>query len=211
MKNRARAGFSLLEFLIILSLIGSVAGVTLMMSRTSGSLTNQSQVTASLDQQLHRTLDRIGKKLRYASLSSLLPASAAGSPTLTFQVPVDYSGGSVVLGPAQVIRWESAPGDTVDDLDNNGNGLVDEGRVVWLEDVSEPSRTISLSSSTAWGFDGETPNGVDDNGNGLIDEPGLSFELNGRTLTIRMTVQGVDDSGVIHSRSRKARVSLRNP
>lgn len=211
MKSHARAGFSLLELLITISLMGVVAGVTVMMSRTSGSLANQSQVIANLDQQLHRSMDRIEKRLRYASLSSLVPASAAGSPTLTFQVPVDFSGGSVVLGPAQVIRWEPTPGDTVDNLDNNGNGLVDEGRVVWLEDVSDPDRAIFFSSSTAWGFDGEAPNGVDDNSNGLIDEPGLSFELDGRTLAIRMTVQGVDDSGVIHSRSRKARVSLRNP
>lgn len=211
MKNKRNAGFSLLELLIAVSLLGVASGTTLMLTRASKGLASQTQVMAQLDHQLHRALGRMTKGLRSATLSSLTPAAVNGSASLAFQEPEGMSGGAPVLGPIQTYRWESAPDDPLDNVDNNGNGVIDEGRIVFVPDASDPTRRTVISKLLAPWFDGESGDGLDENGNGLIDEPGLSFELRGRVLTLRMTVQTMSAEGVVVSRSRQAQVSLRNP
>ncbi len=59
-------------------------------------------------------------------------------------------------------------------------------------------------------LEGEIDNGADDNGNGLIDEGGLSFSLAGKTLTIRLTIQGIHPKGQLISRTLETSLTLRN-
>ena len=90
------------------------------------------------------------------------------------------------LGPwlTQGQRFEFVydPDEVDDGQDNNGNGLIDEGRIVWTRNVGAPDeRSVVLCHQVREYLEGEVPNGLDDNGNGLVDEKGLSFERNGET------------------------------
>lgn len=69
------------------------------------------------------------------------------------------------------------------------------------------------SGSGGWAFfDGGNVimDGVDNNGNGLIDEEGLSFELDGSTLIIRLALEKVDHKGRTHTVSNETSVTFRN-
>jgi hypothetical protein len=59
-------------------------------------------------------------------------------------------------------------------------------------------------------LEGELPNGLDDNGNGLIDESGLSFEIDGDTITIRLTLERFDAEGTLITRTVETAVTLKN-
>ena len=66
-----------------------------------------------------------------------------------------------------------------DDVDNDGDGLVDERRVVWIRKPGQPDerRTVLCRDVPKW-FEGEIPgNSLDDNGNGLVDGMGLAFDF----------------------------------
>jgi hypothetical protein len=76
--------------------------------------------------------------------------------------------------------------------------------------VDEPAQEVVLCGSVRPRAPGEIANGIDDNGNGLVDEAGLSFELSGRTLTIRLTLERPDRVAGTLSRTVTTSVRLRN-
>ena len=102
-------------------------------------------------------------------------------------------------------------GEIDDGLDNNGNGLVDEGRVVLTENLGgADERDRILARRVRELLEGELDNGVDDNGNGLVDEKGFSFERMGESLVIRMTMERIDVGQRTIERSAQTSVRLRN-
>jgi len=76
-------------------------------------------------------------------------------------------------------------------------GEVEERIVVWCNTVSEM-------------LEGELLNGYDDNGNNLDDELGLSFDKNGKSITIRMTLVTVDKEGRSREVTEQTTVTCRN-
>ena len=90
-----------------------------------------------------RLIDRIGREFLAASRSSLVltPPTAFGGVPDDGGIQADYrpatgfAGGALQLDPLHSIRLVYAPGEIDDGLDNNGNGLVDECRIVILPDV----------------------------------------------------------------------------
>ena len=88
---------------------------------------------------------------------------------------------------------------------------ADKNRVVWSEDPgSARERRIVWSDWARRLLAGELPNGRDDNDNGLIDEQGLSFDLDGNSIVIRLTLERSGADGVLVARTLEARVTCRN-
>jgi hypothetical protein len=106
---------------------------------------------------------------------------------------------------------ELETGEQDNGLDDNGNGLVDEGVIVWTENPGlVDERRVIRSHWVREYLEGELPNGLDDNGNGLRDERGLCFSIEGDVLTIRITLERRDDDGRIHTKTVQTSVRVRN-
>jgi hypothetical protein len=133
-----------------------------------------------------------------------------GTAQVEFQVPVDFVGATVVLEGVQIFS-EPEPGELDDGQDNDGDGLVDELRVVEVlaPNTPEERRTVLVSGVTEL-FDGELANGADDNDNGLINEAGLSFSSDGNVVTLRLSCQRRGEGGRLLTKTAETAVRLRN-
>jgi hypothetical protein len=96
-------------------------------------------------------------------------------------------------------------------VDNDGDGRIDEGQVVWIENPGIPGeRRMVWARNVADLLEGELDNDADDNGNGLVDERGLSFEAVGDVLTIRLTCERLDEGRRPLRKTVTTAVRLRN-
>src|SRR5262249_20398121 len=129
---------------------------------------------AHLDFLAHEALDDVAERLLAADFTSLTPPPVAppgSASTVDFQCDRGFQNGAVVWGPVERLTFESDPLDPENGIDDDGDGLVDEGRLVWIENPGGPGgRRTVLCSWVSAALEGEIPgNGIDDNGNGLID------------------------------------------
>jgi type II secretory pathway pseudopilin PulG len=203
---------TLLEVLVAVSLLGVVLGVPTMLL-LSGSRTYAIETASSDASEALRTgIARIATRLETAVSGSLTPPPPAATHTLDYNRSNGYAGGAVALGPLERIQFENSPGDPNDGLDNDGDGLVDEGRAVWIENPGQATeRRVTLVDWVAEAQAGELlGNNLDDNGNGLVDEGGLSLEYDANRVTVRLTVQRPGPEGSIITRSMQRTIALRN-
>lgn len=126
--RRRRAGFTVIETVVsvgVLSVLMSLAGLAML--RSSNAYQDTTQRTAH-ELRVRRALDRVIDELVMASAATITPPLGEdfASNTITFQPVVDIQGGFAVLGPALTLRTELAPGEVLNGVDDNGNGLVDE-------------------------------------------------------------------------------------
>ena len=109
------------------------------------------------------------------------------------------------------LAFEYDTGEVDDGVDNDGDGLADEGNLVLRRNDGLANEVrIVLCRGVAELFEGELANGIDDNGNGVVDEAGFNVHRVGDVLTIRLTVQDALGQGVILTRSLETSSRLRN-
>jgi len=133
-----------------------------------------------------------------------------GTSTLDFQACVGTAGKVPLFGPVQRLALELEPSELDNGLDDDADGLVDEGLVTWTTDLGGPSpRRAVLATGVGELLEGELANGADDNGNGLTDEPGLVFDADGERLILRLTLQRTND-GRVSVRTSETSILLRN-
>ena len=122
-----------------------------------------------------------------------------------------FAGGAPTWSSLTRIGFAYEPGEIDDAIDDGGDGLVDEGQLVMVQDVGTAAeRTLVLASSVRELLEGELPNAADDNGNGLQDEGGVSFELVGETLLIRLSLERRDSDNQLLTRTVETGIRLRN-
>ena len=108
------------------------------------------------------------------------------------------------------LSFEYEIGELDDGLDNNGNGLIDEGRLVLTENAGLTNDRRVITRWVAELLEGELDDGLDNNGNGLVDEPGFLVERIGESLIVRVTLQKRDAEGRLMTRTARTSVRLRN-
>jgi hypothetical protein len=116
-----------------------------------------------------------------------------------------------IWGPLTELLWEREPAELDDGQDNDGDGLVDEGRVVLVRNsggVNE--RRVVLCSGVAEFAQGESAAVGDENGNGLDDERGFSLQRDGELLTVFLTLQEQVESAQVLTTSVRTSLRLRN-
>jgi len=174
-RARQHAGFTLLEVVIAVTILGMIAANVTMVSRSSAQAYEVGASTSALDAQLDRTMDRIAMALMAARTESLFPSNSVPmwTPNLTFDQSLGFEDGEEVIG--EVERIERAPG-TAQVVWKQRPDTLEERRVVWTNWVRELLKD-------------EQANGIDDDANGLIDEDGLSFTVDGNRVTIRLTLE----------------------
>ena len=165
-----------------------------LMAMTAGSRAMQTgAIVTTVESSAREALEEICGHIETAALSSTSVIgieAPASTSTLEYRRVLGYAGGAAILSNPERVEFQYSPTDPDDGLDNDGNGLVDEGRVVWTEDLGMASeRSVVICSQVQEFQEGEIPgNGVDDNGNGLTDEAGLCFSNDGRRIIVRLTV-----------------------
>lgn len=183
-----RGGFTLLETLIALTVVGLVLGNIVMVTRSTSEAYDEEMSKASLELQLDQTLDRIALALMAASASSLQPgvATPAFHSTLSYAQSLGVQAGAVVHGAPERIALR-----------------IENGEVVWIERPGEPGERMATWTRSVREFlEGELPNGVDDNGNGLVDESGLAFVIEGSIVRVLITLEreGAGDRRLTYTR-----------
>jgi hypothetical protein len=203
-----RAGLTIVEVVIVAIVLSAVLASTVGVMTTTGDTLASGTSVAALEARANRVLERIHSELLQAGLSTVVVAAPGENPALDYRRGIDYAE-EIVWGPPR--RIEYRPAEAVDGIDNDDDGLVDEGEIVWIADPGQPNeRVVTLATGIRAHLEGEFPNGADDNGNGLVDERGLSFELQGNTLLVRITVEGSDAKGRPLVRTAMTAIRLRN-
>lgn len=210
--SRARAGFTLIEILIAVAIVSVALVAVNALSATGVGLFRTTTVQTNLDTRALRVIDRLSTVLAKADAGSLVPpAPEDGTEDLLFQEVIGVVDGEREWGPVQEALFEYEQGEADDGVDNNDNGLVDEGVVVLLRNVGEADeQRVILCHGVSELLEGESSNGVDDNGNDLVDEPGFSIQWVGGVLCLRLSVEEIDSSGDLVVRTLQTSVRMRN-
>jgi prepilin-type N-terminal cleavage/methylation domain-containing protein len=207
-----RAGFTLVESLIAVTLLGVLFLAVAQTSSRASDAFDEGSLEHSLSVATHRALERLTHQATLANASGLSATlqSSFGDDELEFDLPVDFAGTAVITMSVHYFT-ELEPGELDDGLDNDGDELVDERQVVEVLAEGQPDeRRTVVVSGVAELFDGESANNLDDNGNGLTDEGGLSFSLEEDVLTLRLTCQRRDEGGRLLTKTGETAVRLRN-
>jgi hypothetical protein len=214
-RRASRGGFSLVELIIALTLLVLVLGLPAMILRSSSMAYSTGTSTGEIDLSSRRSLDLLASRLVSSALGRI-PAAAAGPDVphtaVTFQVATGFDGDATVWAPDERIALEPEPGEAVDGADNDGDGLVDEHRIVLIRDLGlATERTTVVCRRVARSLEGELPgNGLDDNGNGFVDEGGLLIAFDGERVLLALTLERRDAFRAPIVSTAQRTIALRN-
>jgi len=211
--RRRESGVTVLELLVgsvvmvvFLAAVSASFGVTLKIWQISGP-------TAELDSQSFRAIEQIAGRLMRAGDGTIFPAAAAptGSSSISFRTAEGLSGAQAVWGEEIEYSFALDPNELEDGADNDNDGLIDEGMVIWRKNPGTAQEVWGiLARGVAPYLEGETDNGVDDNGNGLVDERGFSVVREGELITVRMTLMRSIRDGEAAIRTVSTTIRIRN-
>lgn len=211
--SRPTGGFSALELIIavtIFAVLMSALGLTTMKASDAH---QTGSARASLESRAHRVLDRIVEQFDEAGRGSLVPepVTPLHTSSLSYQCATDFVDGAIVWGLEQRIEFRTEPGELDNGIDDDSDGLIDEGVIVWTEDPGEATQRETVwSSSVRELAAGELWNGLDDNGDGLVDEQGLSFDVQGDVMRVQVTLERLDGEGHTITATAQTSVRIRN-
>ncbi len=211
--NRVRAGFTITEVALGIALLAVFMGATGIAALRSADAFSAARRVDELQSETARVMTRVTGELVGTGTGVLAPDPDTdwGTGVFGFRYPIGFNAGAVTWGNLQTIGFEYAAGEIDDGADNNGDGLVDEGQIVLVRDVGLASqRRVVICSNVAELGEGEIVNNLDDNGNGVRDEAGFNVQRVGDVLTVRVTLQGIGETGVLMERSMSGSVRLRN-
>ncbi|MAB79284.1 MAG: hypothetical protein CMJ89_08015 [Planctomycetes bacterium] len=195
-RTHKRGGFTIIEALIAMALVGLVlTKLTMVVTQAQKAHTNE-VATMVLEDQAAQVLDRVAFAIIGSDADTIDPVVEAPFSTdeLSFRISMGVEEGEVIWGNPEQIGLR---GDGSQLYWGQNVGEVEERIVVWCNTVSEM-------------LEGELLNGYDDNGNSLDDELGLSFDKNGKSITIRMTLVKVDKEGRSREVTEQTTVTCRN-
>ena len=195
-RARTSSGFSLVEAVIALALIGLVVTKLTVVMGDAQEAHHQETTAMALEDQAMELIDKIAYAIVGSSRGSLDPNPAVPffSPRMRYAISLGVEDGQVVWGDPEEIGLVEEQGEL---YWGQNLGLESERRVVWANTVSQL-------------LEDELPNGEDDNGNELADELGLCFVLEGSKVTIRLTLERVDEAGNRIQVRRETEVTVRN-
>jgi hypothetical protein len=205
---------TVVELSMSLGLLSLIAGLAAMVSDGGRSAFVSTSSTSEVEGRLKSTLERVAAELEMATLASLDPqldGLLRDTDSLLLQQVVDIDAGAVVLGDVLQLSYQTDPADAQDGIDNDGDGLIDEGRVVMVRDAGGPGETsVTLCNDVRRYLEGESAGGGDDNGNGLVDERGFVIERDGDLLTLWLSIESVRYDGQVVTRTGSTSILLRN-
>lgn len=211
--RRGERGVTLIEMVVAtVAFMGVLASVFGALSTGTRSI-QTTTIPNQLDRQAHRVAERVAKVLRGAGNATLLPAPTPplGASIVTFRRSLGAAGGVANWSPTISLGLEDDPTDPVDGIDNDNDGSVDEGMLVWRRDVGGPNEVAEIWIRGVTRLaPGELNDDTDNNGNGLIDEAGFSLAAENGSIVIRLSIQRRGLDGRLITSSVERAVRLRN-
>lgn len=175
------SGLTLLELMMMAAVLLVVIVKASLVTSTILEVQSREGAAMDMEDRARQVLDRIAYQVMSCDYETLQPIleEPADSPGVIYQYALGLKDGEVVWSDPQEIALK-----------------VQDNEVYWKENLgSTEERQVVWTRLAREYLEGEIPNGVDDNGNGLIDERGLSFALNGPEVTIRLTLERLDEEG----------------
>lgn len=208
---RNRAGFTLVELVVAVALFLLLMSSAIVAARGGMEAFRSSQDLSDLETRARRGLDRAVFELLAVGASELSPNPSGdfGTDALEFRQAVGLAGTDPVYGNLNSLALELAPGEVDDGLDNDGNGLVDDGVLVLTRDLGGAEQRIVLARGVRELGEGEAPNGDDDNGNGVTDEEGFNVHRIGSVLFVRLSLEEAVPTGTV-VRTLETSIRIRN-
>jgi prepilin-type N-terminal cleavage/methylation domain-containing protein len=189
----ARSGFTLIELAIAIGIVGLVAGSLVGVLDSTRKTYNQGSAQTRVQADARRALDRIAAELENVGLATLVPAPVGVAVNdLVFQVAtgVNAANSAITFGSSTRLRFAYEAGETNNGVDDDGDGLVDEGRVILTRNYLQANEvSVTLVRGVSEYLQGEFANGADDNGNGFADEKGFCMTLQGNLLILRLSLE----------------------
>jgi len=212
-KPRRTSGFTLTELVLAGAILAVTLGALTLFTTRSADALGQGALQGEVDARLRRTLARVTDELLPSGAAVLTPAAVkpAGSTTLTYRRSEGAVNGTIRWGAPQRLAFAYETGEIDDGLDNNRNGLVDEGVVVWTRDVGSPDEvSVILCHDVSEFAEGEVENDADDDGDGLVDERGFSFERTSSHVHVHLTLARLDAQRRLLTRALEVTLQPRN-
>jgi type II secretory pathway pseudopilin PulG len=200
--NAARSnsvkGFTIVEMTIAIVLLTIVLGNVYWLLQKSTKAMGTKNLAYDVDTQARRAMDRITMAIIGATKEDLM--DPLSQPNYTSWLNYKESkglnpDGSNILSPQQRIELTNTSGGEVTWFENPG--AAGEKRVVFTKNIPPFLKD-------------ELANGMDDNGNGVIDETGLAFVLNGRSITVYLTLKRTMPDGEVLTKELHETVTCRN-
>lgn len=220
-EHASRRGTTMVELLIAALIMTSVLGA-IGVTVLAGSRSYEEGVArADVDGQARRLASRIAEEFLTASRGSLTDGAAPvwsggavddGEIEYSYWQVMGFAGGALQPSPVRRVRLDYAQGELDDGLDNNGNGLVDECRILLTLDTGTATE-IAIGGFVREFLQGEIGgNDADDNANGLEDERGLcmTFDPDTNTVMVRLTIERLTSQGRLVTSTAETAVRLRN-
>jgi prepilin-type N-terminal cleavage/methylation domain-containing protein len=212
-KHTRKSGFTLLELMITVLILAGVMGSISLIAQASQRAYQTGAVKADLEARTAATIEQVVAELSIAGRGTLTPdiLPGVGVDALQYMQATGMDAGEVVWTPMRRLAFEYEIGELDDGIDNNGNGLIDEGRLVLTEDLGGPGERERVL--TRWVRElaqGEEPNGIDDNGNGLADERGFTIQRAGDSLILMLTLEKRNAENMPMVRTGRTSTKLRN-
>jgi hypothetical protein len=211
--TKATQGITAVEVVIGMIILILLLGGVVLTTKQGSSQFQRSVANSDIDMRSSRMMARITRELIGAGAGRPVapPAPPLGNSSLDFQLPGVWQDGAVVWGPVVRYAWERDPTELDNGIDDNRNGLVDEGVIVRTSDPGQIGEQRAVVARGASEFlQGEVQNGVDDNGNGLLDERGLSFSFENGMLVVRLSLERIGSDGDRMVRTLQGSVRMRN-
>ena len=212
-KVRRDAGFTLIELMIGAVLTGIVLGSVILATKQSTAAFRRNAANSALDANVARALNKIERELAASSAADFAALTGPGvwQDAAEVQVALDYVAGAVVWGPTVRLALEYAPGELDNGVDDNSDGLIDEGVIVRIENPGAGNeQRVVIAKGISEFLEGELDNAADDNGNGLADERGLSFELVDGALNVRISMERIGPDERLMVRTLETSLAIRN-
>lgn len=209
-----RSAFTLVEVVVCLTLLAVIMGVVGAFQLSSQRAVRTEVTRADIEMRSRRTMQLALRELTGVASTMLTPdpSTAFGTDTITYQKPVGVDNvGNILWSNLNRLALQMDAGETDNGLDDDGDGLVDERRLVLTRDVGLTSqRQVTVCHGIPELQAGELPNGTDDNGNGVRDERGFNVFRVGDRLSILVSVEQVGDQDAVLTWDSNSAMTLRN-
>ncbi len=211
---RQRGGFGLVEILISASIALLALGTIGLATSSNVNAFEAGNLRAGLIAKASQALERVVREVESADEASLTGVAAwpGVAVSTTFDVPatLTLSTGALTWSTHR-LELVFEPGEVDDGADNDGDGMVDEGQLVYTRAFGTPqAMPIVLATGVAEFAAGETFDGTDENGNGAIDERGLALSFDGTRLRIELCLERPDGKGGVVRATISTSATCRN-
>ena len=199
-----KAGLTLIEVAIALGLMVIVMSGVALLSSAGADSYSSAAVSSNIDSRSSEVAERLLQELEGVSPTGvMIPAPGlGGTDTLLFQTP---------WGKLTRIDYQMDTSEVNDGIDNDGDGLIDEGGVVLTRDVGGAGEISTvICNGVSEYLEGEISNLADDNGNDMDDESGFCLQTIGDLLIVRLTLLDSDGNGHTTSRTVETSIRMRN-